>query len=127
MNRAHLLHDLRPYICTYEDCGNPDQLYDTRQDWIQHENSLHRRVFRCPEHPDQTFPNLDGYRRHLHDAHVSNSDEISATIINYVSESILTSPDRCCPICTLSLATARELQSHIALHLKRFSLFSLPR
>ncbi|KAI7778760.1 hypothetical protein LA080_001827 [Diaporthe eres] len=37
--KAHLIHDLRPYICTYEDCKSPTQLYDSRQDWVQHENS----------------------------------------------------------------------------------------
>src|SRR5271170_5162847 len=76
--RAHLVHDLRPYICTYEDCRNPDQLYDTRQDWIQHENSSHRRVLRCPEHPDQTFPKLKEYQEHLRNGHADYSDEISA-------------------------------------------------
>ena len=82
---------------------------------------------RCSEHPDQTFPTLEGYQEHLRNAHVDRSDEISTTLTIHASESTLTSPDRCCPICSLSLATARALQSHIALHLERFSLFSLTR
>ncbi|KAH0536893.1 hypothetical protein FGG08_006264 [Glutinoglossum americanum] len=125
--KAHLIHDLRPYICTYEDCKNPDQLYDARQDWIGHENSSHRRVLRCPEHPDQTFSKLEEYQEHLHHGHADYRDEISVTLITHASESTLEFPDRCCPICSLSLETARALQSHIALHLERFSLFSLPR
>ncbi|KAH7176146.1 hypothetical protein EDB81DRAFT_897215 [Dactylonectria macrodidyma] len=125
--RAHLIHDLRPYICTYERCKNPDQLYDTRQGWIQHENASHRRVLRCPEHPDQTFPKLEGYQEHLRNGHANYGNEISAIFISHASVSTLTSPGRCSPICPLSLSTARALESHIALHLERFSLFSLPR
>ncbi|KAL9616861.1 MAG: hypothetical protein Q9160_008317 [Pyrenula sp. 1 TL-2023] len=40
--KAHIIHDLRPYICTYEHCRTSSQLYDARKDWIQHENSVHR-------------------------------------------------------------------------------------
>ncbi|CAM1509999.1 Fc.00g003340.m01.CDS01 [Cosmosporella sp. VM-42] len=78
--KAHLIHDLRPYVCIHEDCKNPDQLYDSRQDWAQHQHIAHP--------GEQTL---------------------------------------CCPICCESLGELRTLQSHIALHLERFSLFSLPR
>lgn len=39
----------------------------------------------------------------------------------------MTAIDRPCPICSIVLDSPRVLQSHIALHLERFSLFSLPR
>ncbi|KAJ4510584.1 general transcription repressor [Exophiala dermatitidis] len=42
-------------------------------------------------------------------------------------ESFSASADRPCPICLFSAADARSLHSHIALHLERLSLFSLPR
>ena len=45
----------------------------------------------------------------------------------YASESKLTTTDRCCPICLLLIETPEALQSHIALHLERISLFSLQR
>lgn len=35
-------------------------------------------------------------------------------------------PDRRCPICNFSPAAASELHKHIALHLERIALFSLP-
>ncbi|TVY87978.1 Annexin A1 isoform p37 [Lachnellula willkommii] len=124
--KAHIIHDLRPYICTYDDCRNPDQLYDSRQDWIQHENS-HRRIWRCPEHPAHTSTYLDEYRDHLHKEHVDYNDETLRSSLIHAAETTLPSSDRCCPICSLQLETARSLHSHIGLHLERFSLFSLPR
>ncbi|CEJ62662.1 hypothetical protein PMG11_11156 [Penicillium brasilianum] len=125
--KAHLIHDLRPYICTYEDCSNLDQLYDTRQDWVEHENSSHRRALCCPAHSDQTFSKTEEYQEHLRNRHINYDDEISMTSISHASISTLTSPDRCCPICSLTMSTATALQDHIALHLERLSLFSLPR
>lgn len=125
--RAHLIHDLRPYICTYEDCRNPDQQYDSRQDWISHEDSGHRRVWRCPEHSTQPFLQLVEYQEHLRNEHHNSADKKSNDPMDKAGESTLSSPDRPCPICSLSLETAKALQSHIALHLERFSVFSLPR
>lgn len=40
-DRAHLIHDLRPYVCIDEMCMNSNQLYDCRSDWIQHMSSSH--------------------------------------------------------------------------------------
>lgn len=81
-NRAHLIHDLRPYICTNKECENPYQLYDTRQDWIQHENKHFKKWY-------------------IH--------------------------DRRCPICFLHVGMMSSPHDHLARHLERFALFSLPR
>ncbi|RDW93385.1 uncharacterized protein DSM5745_00707 [Aspergillus mulundensis] len=125
--RAHLLHDLRPYICTYKDCRQGDQLYDRRQDWVQHEVSFHQGVFRCPEHPDLTYNTTEEFRGHLRHAHREFSNSVSGTVTNLAIVSPPIIPDRPCPVCSLSLLTATELQNHIALHLERMALFSLPR
>ncbi|KAL5041264.1 hypothetical protein BDW71DRAFT_212290 [Aspergillus fruticulosus] len=38
---AHILRDLRPYICTFDHCKTPDQPYDSISDWINHEALNH--------------------------------------------------------------------------------------
>ncbi|KAJ5116001.1 hypothetical protein N7456_000349 [Penicillium angulare] len=38
---THVYRDLRPYICTFEECKNPHQQYDSLHDWIAHEVSTH--------------------------------------------------------------------------------------
>lgn len=126
--KAHLIHDMRPYICTYEDCRNPGQLYDSRQDWVQHENSEHRKAWRCLEHSDQVFKKLVTYKRHLEEQHAGSiSGEASLTRIIQASESASDIVDRACPICMTALDTARAMEGHIALHLEKFARFSLPR
>ena len=39
--KAHVLKDLRPYVCTYETCHSGSQLYDSFGDWVNHELSQH--------------------------------------------------------------------------------------
>ena len=84
-------------------------------------------VWRCPEHPDQAFIQRDAYREHLLSKHIDYGDDALADRIVRASESVMTATDRPCPVCSIVLGTPRALQSHIALHLERFSLFSLPR
>ena len=124
--RAHLIHDLRPYICTYANCKNSDFLYDTRQDWIRHE-SEHRRTFHCPKHEFQVFHTKSELKVHLMSDHSNYGHEKSDIPFEHSSDSISRSPDRDCPICWSSQSNLKALQNHIALHLERFSLFSLPR
>lgn len=126
--KAHLIHDLRPYICTYEDCKNPTQLYDSRQDWVQHENSEHRKIWRCLEHSEQVFKRLETYKHHLQEQHAGSiSGEASSIRIIQASESVSGDVGRLCPICMVELDTTRGMEGHIALHLERFARFSLPR
>ncbi|KAK2768772.1 hypothetical protein FQN54_000628 [Arachnomyces sp. PD_36] len=39
---THIFRDLRPYVCTFEDCKEPDQQYDTLSDWVAHETLKHK-------------------------------------------------------------------------------------
>ncbi|KGO45689.1 Tetratricopeptide-like helical [Penicillium expansum] len=43
--KRHVFRDLRPYICTFEDCQNGGKLYVSRHDWIYHELQIHRRNY----------------------------------------------------------------------------------
>ncbi|PTB69279.1 hypothetical protein BBK36DRAFT_1104851, partial [Trichoderma citrinoviride] len=118
--RAHLIRDLRPYICTFEHCSTPEQLYDSRDDWIQHETSAHHTILRCPKHEEETFTTTAAYEAHIHEHHHNQTLPLS------LAKSI-TDMHRSCPICSRVLQTIQQLQSHIALHLERFAMFTLPR
>ena len=125
--RAHLIHDLRPYLCTYESCRTSDQLYDSIESWIKHEESTHRFSLRCPEHPTQIFPCKDGFQSHLEAEHGGQSNDFRTALLACASESVSAAATRCCPICLVTYTTTQELNTHISRHLERISLFSLPR
>jgi hypothetical protein len=119
--RAHVIRDLRPYVCTYEQCLSSEQLYDTRDDWIQHEISTHQKIFRCFEHEEETFTTLGAYEEHVRVYHEDNAVSAKFAI------STIKNVHRSCPVCSVVLGSVQKLQSHIALHLERFAMFSLPR
>ncbi|CAI7606272.1 unnamed protein product [Penicillium pancosmium] len=98
----HIYRDLRPYICTFENCKDPDQQYDSLQDWMVHEASEH----------NNTSQLSSALRFHLKPgssrAVGKNAAGLSA---------------RECAFCEKENASA----AHVALHLRRIALFALPR
>lgn len=124
--KQHVLHDLQPYVCTYKDCPQEKELYRSRSQWVKHEDSVHRRCWRCPEHPDIIHKSAAGLKQHLTTQH---SNTLTDTQIEQLTDiySFTYADDRQCPICYKEQPFERGLANHLANHLERISLFSLPR
>ncbi|KAL1985602.1 hypothetical protein VTN96DRAFT_7582 [Rasamsonia emersonii] len=127
--KAHVLRDLQPYICTYESCPQPDQLFNSRQLWVEHENIFHRRVWRCHEHPVLLYHSPESLVAHLHREH---TDSMTERQIEGLVDICVTSlvDDR--PVCPICLATGGSFdddsfENHLAHHQERIALFALPR
>ncbi|KAI1206613.1 uncharacterized protein F4807DRAFT_227225 [Annulohypoxylon truncatum] len=122
--RVHLIRDLQPYHCTYEDCPGPHQLYGTRQDWINHE-SQHSRVWHCQTHGEE-FITQPEYVEHLKISHPeATPDHFSPELIASVVGPSL-KQQRHCPFCPAAFMEIIELEKHVAFHLERCALFALP-
>ncbi|ORY09923.1 hypothetical protein BCR34DRAFT_615529 [Clohesyomyces aquaticus] len=124
--RTHLLQDLQPYICTYEDCGNHDQLIRSRREWIEHEAS-HRKAWRCPEHPTSVYKSQSGLENHLRLSHADSFPEHQLASIIKISETSTIDLRPKCPICLADADMEGGLQNHIANHLERIASFALPK
>ncbi|KAF5569138.1 kinase domain-containing protein [Fusarium pseudoanthophilum] len=122
--RVHQIHDLQPYHCTYEDCTDPNRVYGSRQDWIDHENQ-HRRVWHCHVHGEE-FETQPEYIQHLREAKDQHKpqDEFPEMIAAAVGSS--KDPNRDCPFCPTDFVDVRTMQKHIRYHLERLSLYVLP-
>ncbi|KAI9763315.1 MAG: hypothetical protein M1839_006520 [Geoglossum umbratile] len=125
--RAHVLRDLKPYVCTYPECCQPDLLFNSRHEWVEHERWEHRKVWTCPEHPSQTFRMSEDFHRHLEEQPHKISSELSFTALSDISKSSDLDSRRNCPVCLTLFAKAEQLQNHVANHLERFAAFALPR
>ena len=122
----HVFRDLRPYICTYEDCQNPDKQYTTRHDWAYHERQMHRRQWVCEEHDKTKFPTKDLFVQHINDSHsVSLPNYQLSVLINISEREIDETENFPCPLCP-DEGRLKTLQDHIAEHLESISLFVLP-
>lgn len=114
-----------PYFCTYADCPDGMRMYSSRQDWIEHEKTAHRKEWRCFNHTDTTFKSPSELRRHLEVEH--NTSVFQSQIQTLVDLGERDSPDTrtICPICFVQGPFPKGLMNHIAFHLERFALFSI--
>ncbi|KAI0415037.1 hypothetical protein F5X98DRAFT_233060 [Xylaria grammica] len=120
---THIIHDLQAYHCTYEQCQDPNRLYGSKQEWLDHE-SQHNRVWICQAH-DEEFETRPDYVNHLQGQHPDfQADRLSEVLID---TAIGTSKQiyRNCPFCPTGFAETVEMQRHIAFHLVRLALLAL--
>ncbi|KAJ4860619.1 ankyrin repeats (3 copies) domain-containing protein [Trichoderma breve] len=120
---VHLIHDLQPYHCTYEQCLDPNQVYGSRQEWINHENG-HTRVWHCHEHSEE-FETQPEYIQHLEDSHPDSTPEhfSPALVAAAVGPSIRIRRD--CPFCPSGFSDIAQMQSHLIFHLERLAQLAL--
>ena len=125
--RVHLKHDIRPYVCTYADCPAPDVLYDNRDEWLRHEQWTHRRVWRCPEHPQLEFTEQSSYKSHVKDGHAERMENLLSPALVEAQKFAMKTIDRPCPFCHAVFEDITKMQEHVASHLETIALLSLPK
>ncbi|KAK1969291.1 hypothetical protein LY78DRAFT_678614 [Colletotrichum sublineola] len=123
----HILRDIQPYICTYEECSDADALYASRSAWLAHEANAHRRVWRCFAHYEPLFKSEDFLMQHLEAEH---GDLLGSAQIHEVAKlSYTTTVDQrsVCPFCQSAGPFIKGLANHMAYHLEQLACFAVPR
>lgn len=122
-----MLQDLLPYLCTYVDCPFGDRLYGSRREWLEHENTMHRRIWVCRFHPSLTFTNQQSLEHHLRAEGHGFVNEEQIVEFASIAQSVVEDRRSQCPICRETTACIPQFAAHLAHHLERISTFSLPR
>ncbi|KAF7509474.1 hypothetical protein GJ744_008037 [Endocarpon pusillum] len=125
--RAHVLQDLQPYVCTYPDCYDGLQMYNTRHAWLEHERLVHRRVWQCFKHKTIVFRSKLDLRRHLELQHNDDVTEAQVQDLLDVSESSLADAREKCPVCLIDRRFIEPLDKHMSSHLEKLATFSASR
>jgi hypothetical protein len=151
--KLHVLRDLRPYVCTFEQCTSSENMFEKRSEWFSHEMQFHRKDWSC---------NILGHGTYQHESEFE--DHIRRDHSNWFVESQLPSliamfgrPSQAllapCPFCNEAHQEFKEedplqavlteegepiirrdpvfvptgkIKRHIARHLERLALFSIP-
>ncbi|KAI0460434.1 hypothetical protein F5B21DRAFT_510700 [Xylaria acuta] len=124
--KRHVFRDLRPYICTFPDCPDPERLFLTRHDWRYHEMQLHRRQWICQSCCREYASKME-MTEHLRRVHNSSIRDRELTALLEMSERPIN--EACvdkCPFCHGSMST-KKLLDHMAGHMEELALLSLPR
>ncbi|KAI5791092.1 hypothetical protein EDC01DRAFT_616360, partial [Geopyxis carbonaria] len=121
----HVFRDLRPYICTFKDCAKPDQLFETRHDWFEHELAMHRREWFCNK-CQESFPSSIKFQKHLGAKHSKVLEKSDYQTFTKSCERAIPVDSLCpCVFCESKFPLLR-LRSHLARHLQQIALFALP-
>jgi len=125
--RQHVFRDLRPYLCTDDNCPSPDKMYATRHEWIYHEMQMHRRQWSCPHDDCYAIFDIQGSMvDHLRHKHSGSWTHSQLNVVLEVCEAPLDEARIvACPMCPNELYLSRLL-THLAKHMEEISLFVLP-
>ncbi|KAI5806083.1 hypothetical protein EDC01DRAFT_133541 [Geopyxis carbonaria] len=114
----HVFKDLKPYVCTFEDCIDHTQLFESRREWFNHEVQTHRREWCCAQ-CEKIFRTRDKFKAHLNTTH---PEQYSNSIVNLCERAVLT--EQQCPICSKRCQYAK-IASHLGRHMQQIALFVL--
>ncbi|KAJ5598652.1 hypothetical protein N7537_008736 [Penicillium hordei] len=125
--KRHVFRDLRPYVCTFEDCPNGGKLYVSRHDWIYHELQIHRRNYVCKvcQKMCSNRKEMSAHLREHYDESISPSQ--LGVILDLCNRQVdvLGEEKDSCLVCGEELSLS-ALQGHLAAHMEDIALFVLP-
>lgn len=138
--KKHVLKDLEPYFCLFNDCTQPLSLFPSRSSWISHMRT-HTYHWLCPgpRHEPKSFHTEEEFDAHLRADH---GDYLSNDQIPYIKKQrqrSLDFPLSNCPFCpelvfpdvsspsgAYSDQVSNAVNDHVQQHLQHFALMSLP-
>ncbi|KAL4916459.1 hypothetical protein BDW62DRAFT_202613 [Aspergillus aurantiobrunneus] len=130
--RRHVMKDIDPYVCLFEDCDSDYPFFKKTEEWIDHMQWGHSTRYSCqvPGHEDIFFQTQAGLEQHLAGEHAEQlpSGELSGLVKN----GLRPAPDvfaflaGCLNMGQDRPSQGMEIRQHIASHLERIALLSLP-
>src|SRR6266487_4542427 len=73
--RKHVLTDLTPYVCTFEQCAKAETMFESRSEWYTHELQFHRREWVCGEQGHKVHSSQSAFESHLRQYHDNGLSE----------------------------------------------------
>ena len=131
----HVLRDLQPYVCTFEPCDMSGHFFSTKDEWFDHELTVHRTLWSCNtclvaavdhDRGDQhlTFNNQADFSQHMDQVHHLPTSRFALGRAMEAFRRPVPVRDGQCSLCN---GHATKLKSHLARHLEQIALFALPR
>ncbi|KAI9769386.1 MAG: hypothetical protein M1840_004088 [Geoglossum simile] len=136
--RKHIIRDLQPYLCTFENCVLG--FFPSRHTWFNHELRAHRKEWYCGI-CGGSFVSLELFTGHMRDRHSGSFQEDNLSTIVEISERPLRRfrPNEC-PLCNdwkvatdnpkcsddIIYVTPKQFRKHLGQHMEELALFALP-
>ncbi|OBS22578.1 hypothetical protein FPOA_08914 [Fusarium poae] len=125
--KRHVLADLRPYVCLWEDCTASGMEFMRRHEWTMHETQNHLKTYHCPCSCGKTFSVRSKCQSHVRKAHPDafSSSQLDA-MIDLSAKPTREDESVSCPMCKETLSSVKDYQRHVGRHQEQLALFALP-
>lgn len=118
--RRHILKDIEPYVCLFDECDRSNECFKTVDDWLGHMQWQHTLIWSCqaPGHESKPFNSKIEFERHMRLEHphaftesqlpmlVQKSAQPASdtfTALARQSDNSFSDMFRVCPLCPFSL------------------------
>ncbi|KAF7509028.1 hypothetical protein GJ744_008423 [Endocarpon pusillum] len=139
--RRHVYRDMRPYVCTFENCDM--KLFADKHEWFDHELEIHRTEWCCRLCSHAPHTNAASFKAHTRQ-HAPHSTAEQLEILSRASKQQVGSiPASACPLCDwetllrninmdtrsdeVLVVTPKQFRHHLGHHMEQLALFALPR
>lgn len=146
----HILKDIDPYVCLFEDCIESHTLFKTAEEWLGHMQWQHNVVYACQAvgHENVVFAHANDLESHLRKDHPGAFTE--SQLLSLVNQSALPGTDTfsnlntsysvaesSCLLCNnfdssngdnevANTDSEQKMQNHILEHLEALALLAIP-
>ncbi|KAH7375225.1 hypothetical protein B0T11DRAFT_269927 [Plectosphaerella cucumerina] len=124
---THILRDMVPYACTFQDCRSLPM--STLDEWSAHEIEFHRRAWKCRE-CRHLVPTKEDLGLHFRTEHARGGDKAASGIC--LPGQLVEVYKNTCPFCDrLALPVtgdnqASQFYSHVGQHMQKLAMLSVP-
>ncbi|KAF4968448.1 hypothetical protein FSARC_4142 [Fusarium sarcochroum] len=101
----HVLKDIDPYVCLFEECKQGDALFHSVEEWLGHMQWQHTVLWTCqaPEHEKYIYDSETGLEEHIRHMHPGSFTE--GQLPKLVDQGALPAPDTFAMLCLSFQAT----------------------
>ncbi|KAI0379222.1 hypothetical protein F5Y04DRAFT_260009 [Hypomontagnella monticulosa] len=124
--RLHVKNDLDAFVCLFEDCSLPHELYSHSSAWLKHMRE-HAMRWRCTSksHEEYISKSREDYITHMKTVHKDKFSEAQLQVLANRAGRVLGPIFRSCPLCGKE-EVGNAMDNHIVGHLRLLALKSLP-
>ncbi|KAI1651010.1 uncharacterized protein F4817DRAFT_312366 [Daldinia loculata] len=124
--RLHVKNDLDAYVCLFEDCSLPHELYVHSSAWLKHMRE-HAMRWRCisKSHGQFVCESRDDYLTHMKTTHKGKFSDAQLQALADRNGRVIGPLFRSCPLCGKKEVDS-TMDNHIVGHLRFLALKSLP-
>ncbi|KAI1427238.1 hypothetical protein F5Y12DRAFT_180747 [Xylaria sp. FL1777] len=122
----HVISDLDPYVCMFQECDSPENVYSHSNTWLKHMEE-HVRRWRCTSksHSEFICSTRDEYLSHMKATHTGKFTDAQLEVLADRNGRIFGPMFKSCPLCGIEEVEG-SIEHHLVGHMRFLAIKSLP-